>query len=145
MNIKCKVANRRFMPKRMHAADAGADMRANIEEPMTIPKGKIKWIDLGASCDIPEGYVGILAARSGLGCKHGITLANGIGVIDSGYQGPNKAALVNLGDRDYTIRPHDRVCQLLIIKCELADFTEVDEFEAESERGDGGYGSTGNE
>lgn len=145
MNIECKVASRRFMPKRMHAADAGADMRANIEEPLTIPKGKIRWVDLGLSCDIPEGYVGIQAARSGLGCKHGITLANSIGVIDAGYHGPIKAALVNLGDRDYTIRPHDRVCQLLIIKCELADFTEVDEFEAESERGDDGYGSTGNE
>lgn len=145
MNIECKVASRRFMPKRMHAADAGADMRANIEEPLTISKGKIRWVDLGLSCDIPEGYVGIQAARSGLGCKHGITLANSIGVIDAGYHGPIKAALVNLGDRDYTIRPHDRVCQLLIIKCELADFTEVDEFEAESERGDGGYGSTGNE
>ena len=145
MNIECKVANRRFMPKRMHAADAGADMRANIEETLTIPQWKIRWVDLGLSSDIPEGYVGSQAARSGVGCKHGITLANSIGVIDAGYHGPIKAALVNLGDRDYTIRPHDRVCQLLIIKCELADFTEVDEFEAESERGDGGYGSTGNE
>lgn len=145
MKIDCKVAGRQFIPKRMHADDAGADLRANIDEPLTIPQGKIRWVDLGLSCDIPEGYVGIQAARSGLGCKHGITLANSIGVIDAGYHGPIKAALINLGNRDYRIMPRERICQLIIVKCEMAVFSEVEEFENETERGDGGYGSTGTE
>ena len=97
---------------------------------------------LGCEVAIPEGYFGALAIRSSLACKHGLMLANSLGIIDSCYRGPVKAKLVNIGRRPYTINPGDRIAQLLIIPCVHATFIQVDEL-PESDRGTGGFGSTG--
>lgn len=110
------VAKEGFLPVRVHPTDAGADLRADIPEPVTL--------------------------RSSLACKHGLMLANSLGIIDSCYRGPVKAKLVNIGRRPYTINPGDRIAQLLIIPCVHATFVQVDEL-PESDRGTGGFGSTG--
>lgn len=131
-----------FVPERKHDSDAGYDMRAAIPRPITIDPGDSAWVPTGVKAAIPDGYFGLQCARSGLSCNHGITLANGVGVIDSGYRGEIKAKLVNLGKRPYTIFPDDRVCQLIILPYAKVDFVKVDELE-DSDRGSNGYGSTG--
>ena len=141
MEIKT-VAECGHTPERKHKGDAGADMRAFIPRPVTIGVGESAWIDLGVSMEIPDGYFGLQAPRSGLGCNYGICLAIGVGIIDSGYRGPVKAKLLNLGEKAFTVYPGDRVCQMLIIKCEDVDFLNVDEL-SDSDRGSNGYGSTG--
>ena len=142
MNIDVMVESKSFIPKRAHETDAGYDVRANIDEPITIRPGQSVWADLGFAIDIPAGYFGLLSPRSGLGCKHGITFANCVGIIDAGYHGVVRAKLLNNGLRPYTVQPHERVGQLIIIECADVDFIRTDEF-PESERGDNGYGSTG--
>ena len=139
--IMC-VAEDGFRPVRKHLTDAGADLRADIEEPVTLAVGESAWFPTGVRVCIPEGHFGLQAARSGLGCKHGITLANSIGVIDSGFRGEIKAKLVNLGDEPYTVNPGDRVSQLVIVPYVPAVYVQVDAL-PDSDRGEDGYGSTG--
>ena len=129
------VAKEGFLPVRVHPTDAGGDLRADIPEPVT-------FFNTGIEVAIPEGYFGALAIRSSLACKHGLMLANSLGIIDSCYRGPVKAKLVNIGRRPYTINPGDRIAQLLIIPCVHAAFIQVDEL-PEHDRGTGGFGSTG--
>ena len=139
--IRC-VCDERLLPTRAHDDDAGADMRADIPAPVTINPGESKWVGTGVRVEIPEGHFGLQCARSGIACNHGVTLANGVGVIDSGYRGEVRARLVNLGLAPYTIQPGERICQLLVLPCELPRFECVAAL-PESERGEGGYGSTG--
>lgn len=130
------------VPKYAHAGDAGADMRADIPRPLTIEPGGSAWVGTGVRVAIPDGYVGLQFPRSGLGCNHGICLANGTGVIDSGYRGEVRAKLLNLGREPFTVHPGDRVCQLVVVPCVRASFLAVTEL-PDSERGTDGYGSTG--
>ena len=109
---------------------------------MTLQPRESTFFNTGIEVAIPEGYFGALAIRSSLACKHGLMLANSLGIIDSCYRGPVKAKLVNIGRRPYTINPGDRIAQLLIIPCVHATFVQVDEL-PESDRGAGGFGSTG--
>lgn len=136
------VAKEGFLPIRVHPTDAGADLRADILEPVTLQPHESAFFDTGIEVAIPEGYFGALAIRSSLACKHNLMLANSLGIIDSCYRGPIKAKLVNIGRRPYTINPRDRIAQLLIIPCARATFVQVDEL-PESDRGTGGFGSTG--
>lgn len=136
------VAKEGFLPVRVHPTDAGADLRADIPEPVTLQPRESAFFNTGIEVAIPEGYFGALAIRSSLACKHGLMLANSLGIIDSCYRGPVKAKLVNIGRRPYTINPGDRIAQLLIIPCVHAAFIQVDEL-PESDRGTGGFGSTG--
>ena len=124
-----------------HAGDAGNDLRANLGYPLTIQPGEIAMVDLDLRLAIPEGYVGLEFPRSGLGTK-GITLANAVGVIDSGYRGPVKAALVNLSVEPFTVYPGDRVCQLVIVPFAEVEWEPADSL-PDSERGERGYGSSG--
>src|SRR5699024_3994422 len=96
-------------------------------------------IDTGVHVEIPEGYVGMLKSKSGLNVKHNLI---GEGVCDSGYSGSIRVKLYNLGDTDYQIRRGDKIIQLVIMPCVYCEFTEVEQF-ADSERGTGGFGSTG--
>lgn len=139
--IRC-VCDERLLPTRAHADDAGADMRADIPAPLTINPGESKWVGTGVRVEIPEGHFGLQCARSGIACNHGVTLANGVGVIDSGYRGEVRAKLVNLGLAPYTVQPGERICQLLVLPCELPRFECVTAL-SDSDRGEGGYGSTG--
>lgn len=136
------VAHAGDVPKYAHDGDAGADMRANIPEPVTIEPMQSAWVGTGVRVAIPDGFVGLQFPRSGLGCNHGICLANGTGVIDSGYRGEIRAKLLNLGKEPFTVNPGDRVCQLVIVPFARAEFVPVAEL-PESDRGTDGYGSTG--
>lgn len=131
-----------FVPEYKHDGDAGADLRANIDGPLTIQPGESAWVPTGVRMAIPEGHVGLQFPRSGLGCNHGLCLANGVGVIDSGYRGEVRAKLLNLGADQFTVNPGDRICQLVIVPYTKARFCTVNEL-GESDRGTDGYGSTG--
>lgn len=141
LEIRCKCPGDK-LPKYVHAGDAGADLRADIPDALTIWPHESVWIDTGVCVEIPNGYVGLQFARSGMGMKHNVCLANGVGVIDSGYRGRIRAKLINLGDKPYTVHPGDRVCQLVIVPFATCSYIQVDELN-ESERGANGYGSTG--
>ena len=126
-----------FKPEFAHKTDAGADLRSPVFTEVPA-RGSIV-IDTGVHVEIPEGYVGMLKSKSGLNVKHNLI---GTGTIDSGYTGSIHVKLYNLGDTDYQIQRGDKIIQLVITPCAYCEFTEVEKF-ADSERGDGGFGSTG--
>ena len=127
-----------IMPERAHAEDAGMDLRTN--EDITIMPGGSAVIDTGVHMAIPEGYFGKLESKSGLNVKHGIVSCGG--VIDCGYTGPIKVKLYNLGDKEYHFHAGDKIAQIIIQPCLLCNVEQTDILE-ETERGDGGFGSTG--
>ena len=129
--------NSAFMPEFAHKTDAGADLRSPICA--TVPARGSVVIDTGVHVEIPEGYVGMLKSKSGLNVKHNLI---GEGVIDCGFMGSIRVKLYNLGDTDYQILRGDKIIQMVILPCVYCEFTQVDKF-AETERGDGGFGSTG--
>ena len=129
--------NGAFKPEFAHKTDAGADLRSPVEA--VVPAHGSVVIDTGVHVEIPEGYVGILKSKSGLNVKHDLI---GTGTIDSGYSGSIRVKLYNLGDNDYQIMRGDKIIQMVILPCGYCEFTQVDKF-AETERGDGGFGSTG--
>lgn len=126
-----------FKPEFAHKTDAGADLRSPVCA--IVPARGNVVIDTGVHVEIPEGYVGMLKSKSGLNVKHDLI---GTGTIDSGYSGSIRVKLYNLGDTDYQIQRGDKIIQLVIMPCVYCEFTQVDKF-AETERGDGGFGSTG--
>ena len=121
---------------------AGADVRACLDEAVVIEPGKTVFIPTGFSIEIPEGFVGLMHARSGLASKQGLAPANKVGVIDSDYRGEVMVALFNHSDERRVVEPDDRIAQLLIMPYLACDFFEADEL-SESVRGEGGFGSTG--
>lgn len=122
---------------------AGADLYACLEEPLVVLPGESAWVYTGIALEIPQGYAGLIYARSGLACKRGLAPANKVGVIDSDYRGPIVVVLHNHGNEPQTICHGERVAQLLVTPVLTPQFCEVDEL-PESQRGDGGFGSTGN-
>ena len=129
--------NGAFMPGFAHKTDAGADLRSPIET--VVPARGSIVIDTGVHVEIPEGYTIFLKSKSGLNVKHNLI---GEGVVDSGFSGSIRVKLYNLGDTDYQILRGDKIIQMVILPCGYCEFTQVDKF-AETERGDGGFGSTG--
>lgn len=121
---------------------AALDLHACIDEPLTIPPGGQAVVPTGLAVAIPTGYVGILAVRSSMGIRNGVTLSNGIGVIDSDYRGPLGAGLHNLSQTPYTVQPGDRVAQLMVVPVAAPEIEVVDAL-PETVRGAGGLGSTG--
>ena len=129
--------NGAFMPGFAHKTDAGSDLRSPICA--IVPARGNVVIDTGVHVEIPEGYTIFLKSKSGLNVKHNLI---GEGVVDSGFTGSIKVKLYNLGDIDYQILRGDKIIQMVILPCAYCEFTRVDKF-AETERGDGGFGSTG--
>lgn len=121
---------------------AGLDLHACIDGPVVVPAGGEAFISTGIAAAIPEGYVGVMAVRSSMGIRHGITLSNGIGVIDSDYRGPLHVGLHNLSKTPYTVRPADRIAQLMIVPVTRHEVEVVEELD-DTPRGAGGIGSTG--
>ena len=137
-----KLRENALLPKQATPGSAGFDLCAALDAPLVLLPGERRLIPTGLAVAIPAGYVGILAARSGLSAKKGITAANGIGVIDSDYRGEIFFSAVNLSDAPYEIAPGERICQLLILPCLVPTLCPVDKIDA-TERGAGGFGSTG--
>ena len=125
------------MPTRAHAADAGLDLYATDDQ--IVPAGGSALFDTGVCVEIPEGYVGFLKSKSGLNVKHGIQSE---GVIDSGYTGAILVKLYNHGDKDYAVRVGDKITQLVILPILTPELELVAELD-ETERGAGGFGSSG--
>ncbi len=121
---------------------AGADLYAALEKKVRIYSRATKFIPTGIAAEIPEGYVGLIFARSSLACKSGVAPANKVGVIDSDYRGEIMVALHNHSLNDVTINPGDRIAQLVIVPYLTAEFVESEEL-SDTVRADGGFGSTG--
>lgn len=123
---------------------AAIDLRACLNEARTVQPGETALIPSGIAISIHDpGLVALLVPRSGLGIKHGIVLANTIGVIDSDYQGEIGIGIFNRGAFPYTIEPGERICQMMFVPVTQVALEIVSEFSQESERGVGGFGSTG--
>lgn len=122
---------------------AGMDVCACLDEPLTLMPGDRVRVPTGFAMRLPgPEWVGLICARSGLGATHGVTLPNGVGVIDSDYRGEVQVALTNLGDKPYVIQPGERIAQLLILPVARAQWRIVPSLDPTS-RGTGGFGSTG--
>jgi dUTP pyrophosphatase len=146
MNIQVKILDPRMkdqLPSYATSGSAGLDMRACLDGPITIAPGETVLIPTGLSIFVADpAYAAVLLPRSGLGHKHGIVLGNLVGLIDSDYQGPLMVSCWNRGDKAFVMEPMERIAQLVVLPVMRADFKVVESFEM-SERGAGGFGSTG--
>lgn len=144
MEIKIKkLKENAKIPKRATSGSAGMDLYACIDEPITLAPGQLAIVPTGIAIALSDNTcAAFLYARSGLGVKHGICLSNGVGVIDSDYRGEICAGLCNVSDKPYTIEPDERVCQMVIAPVLTPDVVEVSELD-DTDRGEGGFGSTG--
>ncbi len=131
------------LPRYATPGAAGADLCAlPVGEPVTIDPGQTVLVRTGLAMAIPEGYVGLIFARSGLALKQGLAPANKVGVIDSDYRGEVMVSLHNHSDAPRTVNPGDRVAQFLLMPVPMADFLETEDLD-DTARGAGGFGSTG--
>ncbi|MCR5452070.1 MAG: dUTP diphosphatase [Lachnospiraceae bacterium] len=137
-----KLTETAMLPTRGSAFAAGYDLCADISSELNIAPGETKLIGTGLAAAIPTGYFGGIYARSGLSAKEGLRPANCVGVIDSDYRGEIKVALHNDSDKERTVVPGQRIAQLIIQAFEEVSFKETDTL-SDTERGEGGYGSTG--
>lgn len=129
------------LPSYAHPGDAGADLHTAVD--LTLAPGERALVPTGVAFALPEGYVGLVHPRSGLAARHGLSIVNAPGTVDAGYRGQVKVLLINLDPREpIELRRGDRVAQLVLQRVERAAFVEVEALDA-SNRGEGGYGSTG--
>jgi dUTP pyrophosphatase len=146
MRLDVRVLDERIRAMLPHYATAGAaglDLRACIDAPLTLAPGDSQLVPTGIAIHLDDpGYAALLLPRSGLGAKHGIVLGNLVGLIDSDYQGPVMVSAWNRGREAFTIQPLDRIAQLVVVPVLQVALNVVEEFAA-SERGAGGFGSTG--
>ena len=130
-------------PARATEGSAGLDLAACMDEPVTIAPRALVRIPTGIAIALPSpDYVALVFARSGLGIKHGVSLSNGVGVIDSDYRGEIAVGLTNLSDTPYTIQPGDRIAQLAVVPVARPELVWTEDLE-DTGRGAGGFGSTG--
>ncbi len=144
--IDVKVLDARVsdaLPAYATPGSAGLDLRACLDAPLTLAPGQSALIPTGLAIHIGDpGLAAMILPRSGLGHKHGIVLGNLVGLIDSDYQGPLMVSCWNRGQTEFTVQPLERIAQMVIVPVVQAAFRQVESFDA-SERGEGGFGSTG--
>ena len=142
--ITIKVINKGHQPLPEYATvqSAGMDLRANIDESITLHPMERKLIPTGLHIALPAGFEAQIRPRSGLALKHGITVLNTPGTVDADYRGELMTLLVNLSQEPFVINPGERIAQMVVARHEQVKFTVVEELD-ETERGDGGYGHTG--
>ena len=142
--VKIKIVNRgsQQLPTYATPESAGMDLRANITEPVVLHPLERRIIPTGLYIALPPGYEAQVRPRSGLAFKHGITVLNSPGTIDSDYRGELGVLLVNLSNEDFTVKAGERIAQMVIARHEQGEFVEVEELD-DTERGAGGYGHTG--
>ncbi|HXD36328.1 MAG TPA: dUTP diphosphatase [Rhodanobacter sp.] len=148
VDIELKILDPRLgdsiaLPQAATAGSAGMDLRAALEQPLTLQPGESALVPSGIAIHIGDpGWCAVIVPRSGLGHKHGLVMGNLVGVIDADYQGPLMISCWNRGTAPYTIEVGDRIAQLLLLPVAQARMNIVSAF-APSQRGDGGFGSTG--
>ncbi|MDR3180475.1 MAG: dUTP diphosphatase [Prevotellaceae bacterium] len=130
------------LPAYATSSSAGMDLRANLSAPLTLKPLQRAMIPTGLFIELPQGYEAQIRPRSGLAAKHGISLLNTPGTIDADYRGEIKLIVVNLSDEDFLLNPGERIAQMIISQYEKIEWLPVKAL-AESERGAGGFGSTG--
>lgn len=149
MNNSCKVKicnlSRNPLPAFQSEGASGVDLYANLEEDLVLEPHCVYAVPTGIHIELQTGFEAQIRARSGLALKHGITLVNGIGTIDSDYRGEIKVIMMNLMDEAFTIHPGDRIAQMVIVRYEVPEFVEVDAVESltKTQRGTGGFGHSG--
>jgi deoxyuridine 5''-triphosphate nucleotidohydrolase (dut) len=142
--MKLKIVNRSSNPLPSYATlqSAGLDLRASLGEPLTLNPMQRAMVPTGLFIELPEGFEAQIRPRSGLAAKHGISIVNAPGTIDADYRGEIRVLLVNLSDEPFVIENGERIAQMIIARYEKAELMEVGSLD-ESERGEGGFGSTG--
>ena len=147
MQIDVKILDPRMagqLPAYATAGSAGLDLRACLDAPLTLAPNAWQLVPTGLAIHLADpGYAAMILPRSGLGHKHGIVLGNLVGLIDSDYQGQLMVSAWNRSDVSFTIEPMERIAQMVIVPVVQARFNVVSDFAQASERGAGGYGSTG--
>ncbi|MBB5225445.1 dUTP diphosphatase [Treponema ruminis] len=142
VTVKCVASQGAIIPQYKTSGAAGADICALLAEPVIIKKGERAMIPTGLFFSIPEGYEIQVRPRSGLAAKNGVTVLNTPGTIDSDYRGEVKVILINLGNEDFEVKNGERIAQIVLAPVTIADFEQVSVLD-ETERGSGGFGSTG--
>ena len=142
--MKVKIVNKSAFDTPFYATEksAGMDIKANIEEPIVLCPLQRAMVPTGLYIALPEGTEAQIRPRSGLAAKHGITVLNTPGTIDADYRGEIKVILVNLSNDDFTINPGERIAQMVVARYEKVEWDSVEVLD-ETERGTGGFGSTG--
>ena len=144
MKVKIINKSKHQLPEYETPHSAGMDLRANIDEPITLGPLERTLVPTGIFIELPIGYEAQIRPRSGLAIKHGISLVNTPGTIDSDYRGEIKAILVNLSNAPFIINDGERVCQMIVAKHERVSWEETTELD-QTQRGAGGFGHTGAE
>ncbi len=144
MPTTIRIVNKSGHPLPTHATagSAGLDLRAALEEPVTLEPLDRALIPTGLYFAIPAGYEVQIRPRSGLAMKHGITVLNTPGTIDSDYRGEIRVALINLSREPFTIEPGERICQMVLARYEQVEWVEAEQLD-DTDRGEGGFGHTG--
>lgn len=142
MKVKIVNSSKHALPSYETYASAGMDLRADLDKPVVLKSLERALIPTGLFIELPVGYEAQIRPRSGLAIKKGITILNAPGTIDADYRGEIKIILANMSSEDFTINDGERIAQMVIAKHEQAEWIEMEELK-ETERGAGGFGSTG--
>ncbi|MFV0537101.1 MAG: dUTP diphosphatase [Dysgonomonas sp.] len=142
--MKVKIINKSHHPLPEYATpfSAGVDLRANIDNPITLGPLERTLVSTGLYLELPQGYEAQIRPRSGLGLKHGLTVLNSPGTIDADYRGEIRVILVNLSNESFVINDGERICQMVIAEHAQVKWEQVDSIN-DTERGAGGFGHTG--
>ena len=142
--IKVKVVNSSAneLPEYATVSAAGMDLRANLEQPVTLRPLERRLIPTGLRIELPQGYECQIRPRSGLALKHGISIVNAPGTIDADYRGEIGVILINLSDTDFVVNPGERICQMVVAPYTRVAWEPTDSLN-ETERGEGGFGHSG--
>lgn len=141
MRIKIVNNSRHSLPEYATAAAAGMDLRASLEQPIVLKPLERALVPTGIHIQLPEGYEAQIRPRSGLAIKHGISIVNSPGTIDSDYRGEIRVILVNLSNENFTIQDGERICQMVVAQHATIEWEEVNSLD-ETRRGSGGFGHT---
>ena len=142
MRVK-RLPHCRALPAYATKGAAGLDLCCAIDKPLTIAGQERMRIPTGLIIAVPEGYEGQVVPRSGLADRQGISLTNCVGTIDCDYRGEVQVLIINHSNQDYTFEPGERIAQLILVPIPRVEIVEVDDLSADTERGEGGFGSTG--
>jgi dUTP pyrophosphatase len=142
INVQIKNLSKHPLPKYQTALSAGMDLHANLEESISLKNGERALIPTGLFIELPEGYEAQVRPRSGLALKHGITVLNSPGTIDADYRGEIKVLLINHGSETFEINDGERIAQLVVAQHAIVSWQETSTL-TNTERGEGGYGSSG--
>lgn len=140
--VKIVNKSKHNLPAYATEYSAGMDLKADIDEPIALKPFERVFFPTGLYIALPKGYEAQIRSRSGLGCKYGVIVAQGIGTVDADYRGEIKVCLVNLSNENFVVNPGERIAQMVVAKHEIVEWAEVAELDS-TVRGEGGFGHTG--